>query len=414
MVKRFDSLDQKLNNTEGVMTCFCFCSRRNRDSLTSHTAAAEAAAIEEISKIPNVRLYSYEELRKATENFRFENKLGQGGFGSVYKGRLRNGTLAAIKVLSMDSSQGTREFLAEINVITVINHDNLVKLHGYCVEGQHRILVYPYLENGSLDKMLFGRGRGNIQFNWQTRCKICIGIAQGLTFLHEEVQPHVVHRDIKASNILLDKDLTAKISDFGLARLLPSHMTHVSTCIAGTEGYLAPEYAIRGQATRRTDIYSFGVLLLEIVCGRYNINKRLPAEEPYLLEMVWKHHETGQLLELVDISLHGDFEAEEACRYLKVGLLCTQDMPTLRPSMSTVVKMLTGDIDITDQTISRPGMLSEFMLPKDVLGKKAEPNSKLTSTTEDSGKQSESTSSSGFMDTSYGTITFNSIFDRSN
>ena len=129
---------------------------------------------------------------------------------------------------------------------------------------------------------------------------------------------------------------------------------------------------------------------------------------------VWKHHETGQLLELVDISLHGDFVAEEACRYLKVGLLCTQDMPTLRPSMSTVVKMLTGDIDITDQTISRPGMLSEFMLPKDVLGKKAEPNSKLTSTTEDSGKQSESTSSSGFMDTSYGTITFNSIFDRSN
>ncbi|KAA0063040.1 putative serine/threonine-protein kinase isoform X1 [Cucumis melo var. makuwa] len=380
------------------MTCFCFGPKRNRDS----SAAQTIAVVEEISNIPNVRLYSYEELRKATENFRSENKLGQGGFGSVYKGRLGNGTLAAIKVLSMDSSQGTREFLAEINVISVINHDNLVKLRGCCVEGQHRILVYPYLENSSLDKMLFGgRGHRNIQFNWQTRCKICIGIAQGLAFLHEEVQPHVIHRDIKASNILLDKDLNPKIADFGLARLLPAHLTHVSTRVAGTVGYLAPEFAIRGQATRRTDIYSFGVLLLEIVCGRYNINRRLPAEEPYLLEMVWEHHEKGQLLELVDISLREDFVTEQACRYLKIGLLCTQDMPKLRPSMATVVKMLTGEIDISDQTISRPGMLSEFMLRKDVLGKKGE-------------STAENSSSSGHMDTSYATITFDSIFDRSN
>ncbi|XP_011653284.1 cold-responsive protein kinase 1 isoform X1 [Cucumis sativus] len=387
------------------MTCFCFGSKRNSDSSVAQTIAV----VEEISNIPNVRLYSYKELRKATENFRSENKLGQGGFGSVYKGRLGNGTLAAIKVLSMDSSQGTREFLAEINVISVINHDNLVKLHGCCVEGQHRILVYPYLENSSLDKMLFGgRGHRNIQFNWQTRCKICIGVAQGLAFLHEEVQPHVIHRDIKASNILLDKDLNPKISDFGLARLLPANLTHVSTRVAGTVGYLAPEFAIRGQATRRTDIYSFGVLLLEIVCGRYNINRRLPAEEPYLLEMVWEHHEKGQLLELVDISLRQDFVTEQACRYLKIGLLCTQDMPKLRPSMATVVKMLTGEIDISDQTISRPGMLSEFMLRKDVLCKKGE------STAEDSGKPIDSTSSSRHMDTSYATITFDSIFDRSN
>ncbi|CAK9324362.1 unnamed protein product [Citrullus colocynthis] len=145
-------LDQKLNIIEVVMPCFCFSSKRNRDSSDAQTIAA----VEEISNIPNVRLYSYEELRKATENFRSGNKLGQGGFGSVYKGRLGNGTLGAIKVLSMDSSQGMREFLAEINVISVINHDNLVKLHGCCVEGQHRILVYPYLENSSLDKMLFG------------------------------------------------------------------------------------------------------------------------------------------------------------------------------------------------------------------------------------------------------------------
>ncbi|XP_022142819.1 cold-responsive protein kinase 1-like isoform X2 [Momordica charantia] len=397
------------------MTCFPCCSRRKRDLFAAPTTTAVEGLFDtEISNIQNVRLYSYEELRKATENFRSENKLGQGGFGSVYKGRLKDGTLAAIKVLSVDSSQGTREFLAEINVITSINHDNLVKLHGCCLEGHHRILVYPYLENNSLDRTLFGRGQGNVQFNWQTRCKICIGIAQGLTFLHEEVQPHVIHRDIKASNILLDKDLTPKISDFGLARLLPAHLTHISTRIAGTTGYIAPEYAIRGQATRRTDIYSFGVLLVEIVCGRHNINRRLLAEEPYLLEMVWELHERGQLLELVDRSLHGDFDAEEASRYLKIGLLCTQDMPKLRPSMSTVVKMLTGDIDISDQTISRPGMLSEFMLRKDVLAKKGESDLKLASTTEDSGKPIDSTSSSGYMDTSFATMTFNSIFDRSN
>ncbi|KAG6524806.1 hypothetical protein ZIOFF_014750 [Zingiber officinale] len=241
---------------------------------------------EDIPGIESVTIYTYKELKNATNGFSPANKIGEGGFGSVYKGRLRDGKDIAVKVLSSESKQGAREFLTEITVISGIIHDNLVKLYGCCVEGSHRILVYNYLENNSLAQCLLGSNRNNIHFNWRTRVKISVGVARGLTFLHEEVQPHVVHRDIKASNILLDKDLTPKISDFGLAKLLPTNMTHVSTRVAGTIGYLAPEYAIRGQVTRKSDIYSYGVLLLEIVSGRCNTNTRLPYQDQFLLERV--------------------------------------------------------------------------------------------------------------------------------
>ncbi|CAI0409851.1 unnamed protein product [Linum tenue] len=240
----------------------------------------------ELAGVHNVKTYSYKELRQATEDFSPANKIGEGGFGSVYKGRLKDGNFVAVKLLSADSRQGVGEFLAEIKAISVVEHENLVKLYGCCVEGNHRILVYNYLENNSLAQTLLGGSYSNIQFDWRTWTTICIGVARGLAFLHEEVRPYIVHRDIKASNILLDKDLTPKIADFGLAKLIPSHMTHVSTRVAGTIGYLAPEYAIRGQLTRRADIYSFGVLLVEIVSWRCNTNTRLPIEEQYLLERV--------------------------------------------------------------------------------------------------------------------------------
>ncbi|KAJ7981808.1 Protein kinase superfamily protein [Quillaja saponaria] len=258
------------------MTCCSLRFRKRGSSLTEID--------KEVSDILNVKLYTYKELRIATENFSPANKIGQGGFGSVYKGKLKNGTVAAIKVLSAESRQGVREFLNEIKVITNIEHENLVKLYGCCVDGNHRILVYGYLENNSLAQTLLGGSHSNIQFNWHTRRNICIGVARGLAFLHEEVRPHVIHRDIKASNILLDKDLMPKISDFGLAKLIPPDLTHVSTRIAGTVGYLAPEYAIRGQVTRKADIYSFGVLIIEIVSGRCNVNRRLPHDEQYLLQ----------------------------------------------------------------------------------------------------------------------------------
>ncbi|KAL1220956.1 Cold-responsive protein kinase 1 [Cardamine amara subsp. amara] len=329
-----------------------------------HRCGEERSEVDgEFGAIDNLKIYKYKEIRQATDDFSPEYKIGEGGFGSVYKGRLKDGKIAAIKVLSAESRQGVKEFLTEINVISEIQHENLVKLYGCCVEGDHRILVYNYLENNSLDKTLLAGGytRSGIQFDWSTRANICVGIARGLAFLHEEVRPHVIHRDIKASNILLDKDLSPRISDFGLARLMPPNMTHVSTRVAGTIGYLAPEYAVRGQLTRKADIYSFGVLLLEIVSGRSNKNSRLPTEYQYLLERAWKLYEQNKLVDLVDSSLNGVFDAEEACQYLKIGLLCTQDSPKLRPTMSTVVRYLTGEKDIDYRKITRPGLISDFM-----------------------------------------------------
>ncbi|KAI4366014.1 hypothetical protein MLD38_021943 [Melastoma candidum] len=338
-----------------MTSCFSFLSRRS--SGPGHSRELD----EEISGVHNVKLFSYKELRVATDDFGDANKIGEGGFGSVFKGQLKDGKAAAIKVLSAQSRQGVKEFLTEIKVISEVKHENLVKLYGCCVEGNHRILVYNYLRNNSLSQTLLSGRCSNIQFSWRTRFRICVGIARGLAYLHEEVKPHIVHRDIKASNILLDGDLTPKISDFGLAKLIPDNETHVSTRVAGTLGYLAPEYAIGGRLTRKADIYSFGILIAEIVCGRCNTNLRLPAEEQFLLERTWDLYERRELVGLVDTSLDGDFDAEEACRFLKVGLVCTQENPKRRPSMSTVVKLLTGEQHIDDHNITKPGLISDLM-----------------------------------------------------
>nr|XP_017244526.1 PREDICTED: putative serine/threonine-protein kinase isoform X2 [Daucus carota subsp. sativus] len=360
------------------MACFTGCFSRKADPPTTGAIDLE----EELSSIQNIRLYSYKELQIASNDFSTVNKIGRGGFGSVYKGKLKDGTLVALKVLSVESSPGVREFLTVINTISAIQHENLVSLYGCCVEG--------------------GSMRSNIKFSWNIRTKICIGVARGLAFLHEEIQPHVVHRDIKASNVLLDKDLTPKISDFGLAKLFPANLTHISTRVAGTLGYLAPEYAIRGQLTRKADIYSFGVLLLEIVCGRCNKNDRLPGEDKYLLERAWVLYSDNKLEELMDVSLEGDreFDLDEASKFIKISFLCTQQMPKLRPSMSTVVKMLRGEIGVDEKMISQPGLISEQF------GK----NNTIDASSSGLEKHDNSTSDTTM---SYGTMTFSSIYNRS-
>ncbi|KAG6635793.1 hypothetical protein I3843_11G065000 [Carya illinoinensis] len=401
------------------MTCFhfSFSSRKRGPKCTQGTFDVD----DDVSGIHNVKLYPYKELRAATADFSQTNKIGEGGFGSVYKGRLKDGKIAAIKVLSAESKQGVKEFLTEINVISEIEHENLVKLYGCCVEENHRILVYNYLENNSLAQTLIvsGGSQSNMYFKWRTRTKICIGIARGLAFLHEEVRPHIIHRDIKASNILLDKDLTPKISDFGLAKLIPPNMTHVSTRVAGTIGYLAPEYAIKGQLTRKADIYSFGVLLLEIVSGRCNTNTRLPFEEQYLLERTWELYERRVLVGLVDAALNGDFDAEEACKFLKIGLLCTQDAPKLRPSMSTVVKMLTNKVVVDDTKITKPGLISDFMdlkvrgAPKSKLDLNNKPAEKNKSYNISSGSDNLDSSTLSSGTTTAATLTFTAVYDRS-
>ncbi|GLT64699.1 hypothetical protein SLA2020_371760 [Shorea laevis] len=386
---------------------FFFCKRKGPTTLQSFDGG------EELSINHDVKQYTYRELQTATEDFSPLNKIGEGGFGSVYKGRLRGGKVVAIKVLSAESRQGVREFLTEIKVISQIEHENLVKLYGCCVEENQRILVYNYLENNSLAQTLLGGNQSNIRFSWRTRYGMCIGIARGLAFLHEEVQPHIIHRDIKASNILLDGDLTPKISDFGLAKLIPPNMTHVSTRVAGTIGYLAPEYAIRGKLTRKADIYSFGVLLVEIVTGRCNTNTRLPLEEQYLLERTWQLHERRELVGLVDASLGGDFDAEQACRFLKIGLLCTQDTPKLRPSMSTVVKMLMGENRIDENKITKPALITDFMDLKVRSSENLKPRAKKSSSynASSSSDNMDSTLSSGISTAA--TTTFTARYDQS-
>ncbi|CAN6220401.1 unnamed protein product [Urochloa humidicola] len=337
------------------MSCFSNIFKRKRGPQQQDDPSGD-----DFTGSENITRYSYRELVRATTNFDQANKIGEGGYGPVYKGTLKDGTAIAVKVLSLHSRQGAKEFLNELLAISDVAHENLVKLYGCCVEGNHRILVYNYLENNSLAHTLLGSGHSSIQFNWRTRVNICIGVAQGLAFLHDTVRPHIVHRDIKASNILLDKDLTAKISDFGLAKLLPSDVSHVSTRVAGTLGYLAPEYAIRGQVTRKADVYSYGVLLIEIVSGRCNTDTKLPYDDQILLEKTWRYYDQGNLEKIIDSSLGDDLDVDEACRFLKVGLLCTQDVTKRRPGMSAVVSMLKGEAEVSTEMISKPDVIRDF------------------------------------------------------
>ncbi|CAO2200883.1 unnamed protein product [Urochloa humidicola] len=276
-----------------------------------------------------VKVFSYSELRKAAHGFSGANKIGEGGFGSVFRGRLKDGTIVAVKVLSANSRQGPQEFVTELTAISDIMHENLITLIGCCAEGSHRILVYNYLENNSLACTLLGSGRSNIRFNWRARVKIAVGVARGLAYLHEEIRPPIIHRDIKASNILLDKDLTPKISDFGLARLLPPNATHVSTRVAGT------------------------------IC---NHNARLPQGDQFLLERTWTYYEQGKLEEIIDIDIGGDLDVEEACRFLKVGLLCTQDAMKLRPNMINIIHMLTREKGVSMDKVTKPAVIGDLDL----------------------------------------------------
>ncbi|GLT37595.1 hypothetical protein SLA2020_119030 [Shorea laevis] len=303
----------------------------------------------------NVRRFSYNSLRSATADFHPSNRIGGGGFGVVYRGVLRDGTQVAIKTLSAESKQGTREFLTEMNMISNIRHPNLVELIGCCVDDNHRILVYEHLENNSLARVLLGSKSKHVSLDWAQRAAICLGTASGLAFLHDEADPKIVHRDIKASNVLLDKNFHPKIGDFGLARLFPDNVTHVSTQVAGTVGYLAPEYALSGQLTKKADVYSFGVLLLEIISGRSNSKAAFGKDMLLLVEWAWKLREEERLLDIVDPELT-KFPEEEVIRFIKVALLCTQEGPHQRPDMKQVVEMLSREVHLNEKALTKPGV----------------------------------------------------------
>ncbi|XP_022715408.1 probable LRR receptor-like serine/threonine-protein kinase At1g56130 isoform X2 [Durio zibethinus] len=307
--------------------------------------------------------FSYSELKAATDDFSPSKKLGEGGFGPVYKGTLSDGRVVAVKQLSVASHQGKNQFVTEIATISAVQHRNLVKLYGCCIEGNRRLLVYEYLENKSLDQALFGHNA--LHLDWPTRFNICLSTARGLAYLHEESRPRIVHRDVKASNILLDAELCPKISDFGLAKLYDDKKTHISTGVAGTIGYLAPEYAMRGHLTEKADVFGFGVAALEILSGRSNSDNSLENDKIYLLEWAWNLHENNQSLSLLDQTLE-EFDENEALRVIGVALLCTQASPIMRPSMSRVVAMLAGDIAVSSVT-TKPSYLTDWDF-KDITG----------------------------------------------
>ncbi|EXB90356.1 Cysteine-rich receptor-like protein kinase 42 [Morus notabilis] len=289
--------------------------------------------------LQNSRLnFKYEMLEKATDFFDASRKLGQGGAGSVFKGILPDGRIVAVKRLFFNTTQWVDEFFNEVNLISGIEHKNLVKLLGCSIEGPESLLVYEFVPNKSLDQIIFDKKNPANVLSWQQRFNIISGTAEGLAYLHGGCGVKIIHRDIKTSNILLGENLNPKIADFGLARSVATDRTHISTGIAGTLGYMAPEYLVRGQLTDKADVYAYGVLILEIVSSRKNSAFTLGSSS--VLHSVWKLYKANKVVESVDPALKDDFPAEEASNVLQIGLLCTQASVALRPSMSEVVQML--------------------------------------------------------------------------
>ncbi|KAK0579763.1 hypothetical protein LWI29_031046 [Acer saccharum] len=288
-------------------------------------------------------LLDFDTLVKATENFSDDCKLGQGGFGCVYKGRLVEGQDVAVKRLSKNSGQGIEEFKNEVRLIARLQHRNLVRLLGCCVEMEEKILIYEYMENRSLDSILFNKARSSL-LNWQTRFNIICGIARGLLYLHQDSRFRIIHRDLKASNILLDKDMHPKISDFGMARIFGGDQTEANTKrVVGTYGYMSPEYAMDGLFSVKSDVFSFGVLVLEIVSGKKNRGFYHSNSELNLLGHVWRLWREGKGLEITDSSVGDSYPAHEVMRCIQVGLLCVQETAEERPTMSNVVLMLSSE-----------------------------------------------------------------------
>ncbi|KAJ0733269.1 putative protein kinase RLK-Pelle-DLSV family [Helianthus annuus] len=306
----------------------------------SHDARSNPEIIIEDDGTGEVHSFSLSTIQVATNNFSLENVLGEGGFGSVYKGVLENGQAIAVKRLSRNSSQGVVEFKTEVNLVAKVQHRNLVRLLGYCVQGPERLLVYEYMANNSLDTILFDDEKCK-ELDWVKRAKIISGIANGLRYLHEESRVKIIHRDLKTSNILLDEDMNSLISDFGTARIVGQKQNYaVTQQTIGTYGYMAPEYAMHGRFSTKSDVFGFGMVLLEIVCGQKNNHfrhKNQPEEFLLTASRLWRANK-GE--ELIDGRLALNIPIGKVIRWIHIALLCVEEMPGKRPSMSTVVSML--------------------------------------------------------------------------
>jgi len=283
--------------------------------------------------------YSYNDLKNATSNFSV--KLGEGGFGSVYKGAAPDGTQLAVKKLE-GIGQGKKEFRVEVSTIGSIHHHHLVRLKGFCAEGSHRLLAYEYMANGSLDKWIFNKHSEELVLDWDTRYNIALGTAKGLAYLHEDCDSKIIHCDIKPENVLLDHNFLVKVSDFGLAKLMTREQSHVFTTLRGTRGYLAPEWITNCAISEKSDVYSYGMVLLEIIGGRKNYDPRETSEKSHFPSFAFKMMEEGKVREILDSKLETNENDERVQTAVKVALWCIQEDMSLRPSMTKVVQMLEG------------------------------------------------------------------------
>ncbi|XP_010533171.1 PREDICTED: cysteine-rich receptor-like protein kinase 26 [Tarenaya hassleriana] len=322
-----------------ITSFIVFLTPRKKNPTTRKHETSEVT--EEIISADSL-LFDFRTIREATDNFSPEKKLGQGGFGTVYKGMLRDGQEIAVKRLSRDTGQGETEFKNEVLLVAKLQHRNLVRLLGFSTKGNERLLVYEFVKNASLDNFLFDAVKKRY-LDWGKRYEIIGGIARGLLYLHEDSRLRIIHRDLKASNVLLDEEMNAKIADFGVARLFDIDQTtqRFTSKIVGTLGYMPPEYAMHGQFSFKTDVYSFGVLVLEIVSGKRNNWSRDGEDAEDLVSLAWRNWREGTLLNLIDPSLRYG-SRNEMLRCISIGLLCVQEKVANRPSMALVVMMLSS------------------------------------------------------------------------
>ncbi|KAL0337425.1 UNVERIFIED_CONTAM: putative LRR receptor-like serine/threonine-protein kinase [Sesamum calycinum] len=310
------------------------------------------------------REFSFDTLLQLPKIFDPTLKLGEGGFGPVYKGKLDDGREIAVKKLSQGSAQGKKEFQSESKLLARVQHRNVVKLLGYCVYGAEKLLVYQYVANESLDKLLFKSDRREF-LDWKKRYDVITGIAKGLLYLHEEAPCRIIHRDIKASNILLDEKWVPKISDFGMARLYPEDETHVNTRVAGTNGYMAPEYLIHGHLSEKADVFSFGVVVLELISGQKNSKFNRDPDSQSLLEWAYKLYKKQRSLEIMDPALESSADADQIAMCIHIGLLCVQSDPKSRPDMDRIVVMLSKKHSSIVEEPTRPGYPgSRYRMPR--------------------------------------------------
>ncbi|KAH6775418.1 hypothetical protein C2S52_012979 [Perilla frutescens var. hirtella] len=325
-------------------------------------------------------LFDLETIAAATNNFSRDNMIGEGGFGPVYKGNLSAEQVIAVKRMLKTSGQGHEEFKNEVNLIAKLQHKNLVRLLGCCTDGEEKMLIYEYMQNKSLDYFIFDQNRSGL-LTWPTRFDIIMGIAKGLLYLHHDSRLKIIHRDLKASNVLLDENLNAKISDCGLARIFEGNQTTARTKrVVGTYGYMAPEYALEGKFSIKSDIFSLGVVILEIVSGKRNRGFTHPSCYQNLLEKAWFFYKENRELELMDLCYNNSYVESQIKRCIQVGLLCIQNVPDDRPTMSSVVFMLNSEDTALPQP-NKPGFLlqrNSSLSNKNASGKEGSGNCSLT------------------------------------